>query len=40
MNIYPASGDDIGAGVDTPITLDSGENVHFIAYDTTHWAGL
>jgi len=37
LQIFPASGDDLGAGVDTATTLASGSNIHFIAYDVTNW---
>jgi len=37
LRIFPASGDDAGAGVDTQVTLASGSNVHYCAYDATTW---
>jgi hypothetical protein len=37
LQIFPASGDDLGAGVDTSTTLSSGDNVTYQAYDTTNW---
>jgi hypothetical protein len=40
LQIFPASGDDLGAGVDTSVTLASGSNVEFVAYDATNWEQL
>lgn len=37
LQIYPASGDDLGAGVNNSTTLAAGSNVTYIAYDTTNW---
>lgn len=37
LQIFPASGDDLGAGVDTSITLTSGSNASYCAYDATNW---
>ena len=37
LQIFPASGDDLGAGVDTSTTLASGSNVDLAAYDATNW---
>jgi hypothetical protein len=37
LEIWPASGDNLGAGVNTATTLISGANITFIAYDTTNW---
>lgn len=37
LQIFPASGDDLGAGVDTSTTLISGGKITFVAYDTTNW---
>lgn len=37
LQIFPASGDNLGAGVDTATTLASGSNIDFAAYDTTNW---
>jgi len=38
LEIWPASGDDCGGGVNTAITLASGETVRLVAYDATTWA--
>lgn len=37
LQIFPASGDNLGAGVDTATTLLAGSNMTFLAYDTTNW---
>jgi parallel beta-helix repeat protein len=37
LRIYPASGDNLGTGVDTLTTLSVGSNVTFTAIDTTNW---
>lgn len=40
LQIFPASGDDLGAGVDTSTTLASGSNITFVNYDATHWVQI
>jgi len=37
LQIFPASGDDLGAGVDTATTLAAAANVTFVAYNNTNW---
>ena len=37
LQIFPASGDNLGAGVDTATTLASGSNITFVNYDATNW---
>jgi len=37
MQIFPAVGDDLGAGVDTVITLAAAGKLWFVAYDATTW---
>ncbi len=37
LQIFPASGDDLGQGGDTATTLAAGSNVVFQAYDATNW---
>lgn len=37
LQVFPASGDDLGAGVDTSTTITSGSRKLFIAYDATNW---
>lgn len=37
LQVFPASGDNLGAGVDTSITLIAGKNARFISYDATNW---
>lgn len=38
LQIFPASGDDLGLGVNTAEELEANERVRFVAYDTTNWA--
>lgn len=40
LQVFPASGDNIGAGVDTAITIDSGETGVFLGRDATNWDTL
>lgn len=37
LQIFPASGDNLGAGVNNSTTLASGSNITFVAYDSTNW---
>ena len=37
LQIFPASGDDLGNGVDVSTQLEINESVKFFAYDTTTW---
>lgn len=37
LQIFPASGDNLGAGVDASATLTAGSNRTYVAYDTTNW---
>lgn len=37
LQIFPASGDDLGAGVNTATTLAAGSNRRYVAYDATNW---
>lgn len=37
LQIFPASGDNLGAGVDTAKTLAAGKQALFVAYDDTNW---
>lgn len=37
LEIWPASGDDLGAGVDTATQLAAGAKVIFTSYDNTNW---
>lgn len=37
LQIFPASGDDLGAGLNTSTTLASGSNIRYCAYDATNW---
>lgn len=40
LQIFPASGDNLGAGVNTATTLAAGSNVHYVAYDGTNWEAV
>ncbi len=40
LQIFPASGDNLGAGVDTSTTLASGSNVQYVSYDNTNWESI
>lgn len=40
LRIFPASGDDLGAGVDTSTTLAAGSNVVYQAYNATNWESI
>lgn len=37
LQIFPASGDNLGEGVDTAETIESGTIVQYIAYNDTNW---
>ncbi len=37
LEIWPASGDNLGAGVNTAVNLAAGSNVTYMAYNTTNW---
>ena len=37
LQVFPASGDDLGAGVNTSTTITSGSRKLFIAYNATSW---
>ncbi len=37
LEIWPSSGDNLGAGVNTAVTLVAGSNATYKAYDTTNW---
>ena len=37
LQIFPASGDNLGAGVDTSVELELNEVIDFVAYDGTNW---
>ncbi len=40
LKIFPASGDNLGAGVDTSTTLASGSNVRYTNYNATNWEAV
>jgi len=37
LQIFPASGDDLGAGLNLSTSLEPGESIVFIAFDNTNW---
>jgi len=37
LKIFPASGDDLGPGVNTPITLEAGTKITHIGIDSGKW---
>ena len=37
LQIFPASGDDLGLGTDNPTTLESNKSVEYTAYDADNW---
>ena len=37
LQIFPASGDNLGAGVDASATLNAGSNRRYVAFDSTNW---
>ena len=40
LQIFPATGDNLGAGVDASTTLASASNVVYVSYDATNWESL
>lgn len=36
-DVFPASGDNLGAGVDTAVALANGSNVTYVCYNSTNW---
>jgi hypothetical protein len=39
-DVFPASGDNLGAGVDAAASLASGSNITYAAYDATNWESV
>ena len=39
-DVFPASGDDCGAGADTAVSLAAGANITYTSYDDTTWLAL
>ena len=37
LEIWPTLTDDLGAGINTAVTLAAGSNVTYVAYDTVIW---
>lgn len=40
LKIFPASGDNLGAGANTATTLAAAASATFVAYDATNWKAL
>jgi len=40
LKIFPASGDNLGAGADTAVTLAAATNVTYAAYNATNWESV
>ncbi len=40
MDVFPASGDNAGGGVDTAVALAAGSNIVYLAIDVTNWETL
>lgn len=40
LQVFPASGDNLGAGVDTATTQTTGTTSRYVAYDATNWVKL
>ena len=38
LQIFPASGDNLGTGADTATELETNESVQYVAYDDTNWS--
>ena len=36
-DVFPAAGDNLGAGANTAVSLAAGSNVTYVAFDTTNW---
>jgi len=39
-DVYPSTGDNLGAGVNTAVALASAGRITYVAYDTTNWATI
>jgi hypothetical protein len=39
-DVFPAVGDNLGAGANTAVSLAAGANIGYFAYDTTNWSTL
>ena len=40
MNIFPATGDDLGEGTNTSVSLASGSSIIYLAHDSTNWESV
>ena len=39
-DVFPASGDNLGAGANTAASLASGANITYVSYDSTNWVSV
>ena len=39
-DVFPAASDDLGAGVDTAVSLAAGSNITYASYDDTNWEAI
>ena len=39
-DVFPASSDNLGAGVDTAVSLAAGANITYASYDATNWESI
>lgn len=39
-DVFPSTGDDLGAGVDTAVSLAAGSSVRYYAKDSVNWKSL
>jgi len=39
-DVFPASGDNLGAGANTAVSLAAGANITYFAHDNTNWVSL
>lgn len=40
LDVFPDTGDDLGAGVDTAVALAAGSNITYLAFDATNWESV
>ena len=40
LDLFPWSGDNLGAGVDTAVSIASGANATYVSYDATNWVAI
>lgn len=40
LDIFPNIGNDLGAGINVAISLESGSNIIYVSYDSTNWKSV